>query len=58
MKRRIVINGRHKILISPIDNKTCKVTWYEKMGDRYVKLGPSEIWNITDALNEFVVPAT
>ena len=54
MKRRIIINGCHKIIISPIDNKTCKITYYEKMSNRYVRLGPSEIWNIIDALNEFI----
>ena len=54
MKGRIITRDCHRIIISPIDDKQVKVTYYENMGGRWVKLGPSEIWCTEDAKSEFL----
>lgn len=46
-------DGIHKVVISEIDETTSRVTFLEKMGGRWVKLGPAEIWNTEDAIEEY-----
>lgn len=54
MKRRIITWDCHRIVISPIDDKQVKVTYYEDMGGRWVKLGPPENCTTEDANSEFL----
>ena len=42
--KKVYLNGIHKIEAYEIDERTEKVIFLEKMGERFVKLGPSEIW--------------
>ena len=52
--RKSIIRCAHKIVISSINETTCKVTIYENMGGRWVRLGPSETWNTQDAIEAYI----
>ena len=45
MKREYYNNGLHKILAAQKTENCYSVAWYELMGNRWVKLGNSELYS-------------
>lgn len=44
----ILDNGMHKMLVEEIGEDAAEVSWHERMGDRWVQLGPAETWSMEE----------
>lgn len=41
----ILDNGMHKMVAVETGQDAFEVSWHEKMGGRWVQLGPAEMWS-------------